>query len=171
MSKTWKIIIGVVIAVFVIGLVGAGGFIVGRGSILPALGQRPRPMAQLQDRPANPNGENLPDQGSNNPLPPRPRDPNFKPNQDRFFGRGFEAERSRPTGMVFAPFLLLGALMKGLLWLAVLAFLVSGTIFFYRRWQPAPVAAPAYVPVSPPAAPPAAESSTQETTSDHDPAI
>lgn len=107
MSKLWKIAIGIILAVIVIGLVGAGGFMAGRFSTLRALAQPPRPAAQLDSRPVNPNREALPDQERNNPQ----RDRNFKPDQGRSFERGFD----RPMGTVFTPFLFLGALMRGLL--------------------------------------------------------
>lgn len=174
MSKLWKIVIGIILAVIVIGLVGAGGFMAGRFSARRAMAQPPRPMAQLDSQPVNPNREDLPDQGRNNPPPQSPRDPNFKPDRGRFFDRGFEVERGRPMGMVFAPFLLLGALMRGLLSLAVLALLVSMTVFFYRRWQPVPaVAVPAAPvgPVPPPVRPTVNETSTEEAASENDPSI
>lgn len=163
MSKLWKIVIGVIIGVIVIGLVGAGGFMAGRFSAFRVMAQPPRPMAHWEGRPANPNGENIPDQGRNNPAPQSPRAPDFRPDQGRSFERGFD----RPMGMVFTPFLLLGALMRGLLGLAVLALLVSMTVFFYHRWQPVPAVETA----PPPVRPAAAETSTEEAASDNDPAI
>lgn len=141
MSKLWKIIIGVVIALVVLGAVGGAGFIAGRRSALRAFAQRPaQSTVQAPAGPAN--------QGMNDRPRPRAFNPYFRPDRGQPFGRGFERGRPRPFGLLFVPFLLIGGLVRGLIALAFLALLISLTIYFYRRWQPTRLAA-APVAVSP----------------------
>lgn len=165
MSKQWKIVIGVVIALVVLSAVGAAGFIAGRRStLIRPLAQRPAVNRQLEVRLIDDNKDGVPDRGvvelPNQGPVNRPRqeavNPNFRPDRGEPVGRGFEPGRPRPFGLFLTPFLFIGGLVRGLIALAFLAFLVSLTIFFYRRWQPTGLAAaPVAVSPTPVESPPA----------------
>lgn len=156
MSKQWKIVIGIVIALVVLSAVGAAGFIAGRRSTLRPLAQRPVVSRQLEVRLIDDNKDGVPDRGvvelPNQGPVNRPRqeavNPSFRPDRGEPAGRGFEPGQPRPSGLFLTPFLFIGGLVRGLIALAFLAFLISLTIFFYRRWQPTGLAA-APVTVSP----------------------
>ena len=140
MSKLWKIIISIVLAVVVIGVVGAGGFIAGREWTLRALAQGPRPVAQVPGGLTNPNQNGGQNQGRNNLSPREAFRWFFRPGHREFLGRGFQPERGRPFGFSFVPFFLIGGLIRGLIALAFLALLISLAVFVYRGWQPRPLA-------------------------------
>ncbi|MBE7554208.1 MAG: hypothetical protein HS126_24360 [Anaerolineales bacterium] len=144
MSKQWKIVIGVVIALVVLSVVGAAGVIAGRRSTLRLLARRPAVNRQLEVRLIDDNKDGVPDRGvvelPNQGPVNRPRQEAINPS----FGPG----RPRPFGLFLTPFLFISGLVRGLIALAFLALLVSLTIFFYRRWQPIRLAA-APVTVSP----------------------
>lgn len=168
MSKIWKIIIGIVIAVVVVGLVGAGWFVASRGWLGRALAQRPAATRQVEVRLIDDNQDGVPDRGVID-LPARGAfNPGFGASRGRPFGRGFEPGRGRPFGLLFAPFFIAGGLIGGLISLAVLALLISLTVFLYRRWQPTPSAAPVAAPPAPteaqstPAAAPLENESTDD---------
>jgi hypothetical protein len=158
MSKQWKIVIGVVIALVVLGAVGAAGFIAGRRSTLRPLAQRPALSRQLEVRLIDDNKDGVPDRGvvelpDQGPVD-RPRqgaiNPSFGPGRGEPFGRGVEPGRAQPFGLFLTPFLFVGGLIRGLIALAFLALLISLTIFFYRRWQPTRLAvAPATISPAP----------------------
>lgn len=139
MSKIWKVVISIVIAVVVIGAAGAGGFIAGRNWTLRAVAQRSRPVTQSEGRSTDTNKDVEPNQG-------RFFAPGFERGGSRQFGRGFQPGRGRPFGLFLAPFFFFG-LMGGLISLAVLALLISLTVYIYYRWHPAPLV-PAGVPVN-----------------------
>ena len=147
MSKMLKSVISIVIAVVVIGAVGAGGFIAGREWTLRTLTRTPRSTTQLQNGLPNPNENSGQNQVRNNLHPRGAFRLFFKPDQRRFLRHGFQPERGRPFGLFFAPFFLIGGLIGGLISLAFLALLVSLTVFIYRRWQPR--AAPVNVSLTP----------------------
>lgn len=116
MSKQWKIVISVVIALVVLGAVGAAGFIAGRRSTLRPLAQRPGVSRQLEVRLIDDNKDGVPDRGVVD-LPDqggvdRPRPGTFNPapgpGRGEPFDRGMEPGRPRPFGLFFAPFLLAG---------------------------------------------------------------
>lgn len=167
MSKQWKVISGIILAVIVLNFSCLVGWFFLIRHWTP-LAYSPRPAAPLEIRLIDDNKDGIPDRGVLN-LPARATFNPFGPGRDRLWGRDFEPSRPRPFTPPFAPFFLIGGLLRGLIGLAVLALLVSLTVFFYRRWQPAYVAAaPA---VSPPAGPPIAQTSTKKAASEDDPAI
>jgi hypothetical protein len=159
MSKQWKVISGIILAVIVLNFACLVGWfaLIRRWTPPLALARSPRPAAPLEIRLIDDNKDGIPDRGVLD-LPLNP----FGPGRDRLWGRDFEPGRPRPFTPPFAPFFLIGSLLRGLIGLAFLALLVSLTVFFYRRWQPAYAASS---PVSPPVEP----SSTEEAASAHDP--
>ncbi len=159
MSKTWKIIIAIVITVVALGLVGAGGFVAGRNWTLRAMKPQPGMAFHFEGRPLEQNRKQL--------LLLKPFAQGFKRDRGMMFGPGFGPQ---PAGMFFGPFFLLGGLIKELISLAFLALLISMTVFFYRRWQPALVYAPPPAPTPPePARSQPGEASTEEAAAEHGP--
>ncbi len=150
MSKVWKVVISIVVAVVVIGAVGATGFIAGREWTLRTLAQRSGSVTQLPGSPANPNPNSGQNQGRNNLRPRGGFSWFFGPRG--FWGHGFRSGRGRLFGLFFGPFFLIGGLIRGLMGLAFLALLFGLAVFVYRRWQPrplSPVSAPVDVPPAP----------------------
>jgi hypothetical protein len=106
--------------------------------------------AQLEVRLIDDNGDGIPDRGLIDRPPRGAFNPGFRPDRNGPGGPRFALGRPRPfAGLLFAPFLLIGGLIRGLISLAILALLVSLAIFFYRRWQPASPVAVVNAPPAP----------------------
>lgn len=162
MSKLWKIILGVVVAVLILGAVGTMGFIAGRRSAVRIVAQKPGPGRELEVRLIDDNKDGVPDRGvvemPAQGMVDRPRrgavNPVFGPGRGELFGRDFRLDQRRPLGLFFTPFMFIGGLVRGLVALAFLALLASLALYLYRRWQPTPLAAAAVVPSTPANVPP-----------------
>jgi hypothetical protein len=149
MSKTWKIAIGVIVAIVVIGgaALGVGGLIT-LGNRVHAPGRAPAahwqesgPVAQLEVELMDDDGDGVPDRG----VIELPSGPASRFGRDVRFGRGFGPGHGVPFGRGFGPFLIVGRLAH----LVVFAGLVVVGLLFYRRWK----AAHPPVPPSPAPAP------------------
>ena len=141
MSKTWKIVIGVIVAIVVIGgaALGVGGLIT-LASRMHASGWAPAahwqesgPVAQLEVELVDEDGDGVPDRG----VIELPSGPASR------FGRGFGPGHGVLFGRGFGPFFVVGRLVH----LVVFAGLVVVGLLFYRRWKAA------HPPVSPAPAP------------------
>jgi hypothetical protein len=68
-------------------------------------------------------------------------------------GQGLQLQRERSFRPPFAPLWIVGGLIRGLIGLAVLALLVSLTVFIYRRRRPTPALASVQISPAPSVAP------------------
>ena len=137
MSKTWKIVIGVIVAIVVIGgaALGVGGLITlasrmhASGWATAAHWQESGPVAQLEVELVDDDGDGVPDRG----VIELPSEPASRFGRDVRFGRGFGPGHGVPFGRGFGPFFIVGRLAH----LVVFAGLVVVGLLFYRRWKAA----------------------------------
>jgi hypothetical protein len=156
MSRKWKIVVGVVIALVIVGCVGApiAGAVLFRSRIHQqgwGPGIMPRwesgEARQLEVKLVDDDGDGVPDRGVIE-LPETATLAHGRFGGGRFAPGGFSGfrpGRGMPFGrQPFGPFFIIGGLVR----LALFAGIIVLGIVFYRQWRKAH-------PVTPPAAPPA----------------
>lgn len=142
MSKTWKIVVGVAVAVVIVGVaLSVWGMVTfrsrgyERGWMRGAHGWEPEVATQLEVDLVDDDGDGVPDRG----MIDVPKAAAFARGHGRPFGRGFGPGRGLPFGSAFGPLRVVGGLAR----LAFLALLVGGAVLLLRRcWARRPVPEP-----------------------------